>query len=253
MRCSVISQFLQKNRAMAHEQPARPPHAFSSAVTIALLLIVGGFGWWLYLRPASEVDPRTIERTASDMAGWKGMDIPISDSVERILRADAHVQRIYENQNGEFVALYVGYYGTRRGGRPEHTPWMCYPAAGWRILAATKRPFVTRSGIPGVADPNPVAGEMNELVVELGADRDLVRFWYSTHRSPALATETALTLDHVIGRFSPTGRADGALVRISTPIDEGGIEAARDRLERFSDPLTRELRHHWPGARPEPG
>ena len=61
------------------------------------------------------------------MLSWKGHDIPMEGSVEEILRADRHLQRSYYDRAGGLVWLYVGYYGTSRGGRSEHTPWVCYP------------------------------------------------------------------------------------------------------------------------------
>lgn len=213
----------------------------ASLATIAILVLVGGLGWWLSARKPLELDAKSIERLPHQLAGWKSEDLPISDVVERMLRADSQVQRRYSNAAGAFVWLYVGYYGTERGGRPEHTPWACYPSAGWVIESSAELPLSDFPG--GIGD-----GRMIEFVVELQGQRRLVHFWYATHRSAALATERALTLDHLVGRFSPSGRADGALVRISTVIDDDAVAVARGRLRKFSGPLVLELAKHWPEA-----
>jgi EpsI family protein len=221
-------------------RPDRPQPSLAASVTIILILVgFGSAGWWLHLRPERELDPESIQRIPLDLAGWQGRDVPLDEGVERMLRADAHVQRSYRNDRGELVWLYVGYYGTERGGRPEHTPWVCYPSAGWLILASGERPLSVERGDRDGA-------RMVELVVERQRERRLVHFWYRTTRSEAIASERTLTVDHVLGRFSPSGRADGALVRLSTPIAEGGIERARDRLARFADPLVGALEAHWP-------
>jgi len=208
---------------------------------VALLLAFGSASWWIHLRPSVEVDPERIEAIPRQLGGWVGEDIPLSDGVERLLRADAQIQRGYRNEAGDRVWLYVGYYGTARGGRPEHTPWVCYPSAGWQILSSLQLPLSDRAGARD-------GSSMIELVVEQGEQRRLVHFWYSTHRTTAIATELGLTWDHLLGRVSPEGRADGALVRISTPIDKEGIEAARNRLRHVTGYVVDALQGHWPTA-----
>jgi EpsI family protein len=218
------------------------PRSIPVAALIAALLLSGAVGWWLHLRPHAEFDPESIEGLTFDLGGWEGRDIPISEGVEQMLRADSHVQRVYVNEAGETLWLYVGYYGTSRGGRPEHTPWVCYPSAGWRIESSSEIALAegANSGEGSLA---------NEILVERDGTQRLVHFWYATHRRIGIASEMALTIDHLAGRLSVAGRADGALVRISTPIADLGIERARKRLRRFTDSLIPEIRHRWPGSK----
>jgi EpsI family protein len=218
------------------------PRSIPVAALIAALLVSGGVGWWLHLRPHAEFDPESIEGITFELAGWEGKDIPISEGVERMLRADSHVQRAYVNEAGEKLWLYVGYYGTSRGGRPEHTPWVCYPSAGWRIESSSEIALIEGSN-PGERS------RANEILVERDGVQRLVHFWYATHRRSGIASESALTIDHLAGRLSVAGRADGALVRISTPIDDRGIARARKRLRRFTDSLIPEIRNRWPGSK----
>ena len=59
--------------------------------------------------------------------------------VSEMLAADHNVQRAYLHPQRYVVFVYLGYYGTRRGGTPEHTPDVCYPAQGWEIVSAMDR------------------------------------------------------------------------------------------------------------------
>lgn len=217
----------------------KPVPVSAQIALIIVIVFIGSAGLWIQFRPTAEGDLTTIEEIALELDGWQGRDIPLSDGVERILQADAQIQRVYTRRVSEVVWLYVGYYGTARGGRPEHTPWVCYPSAGWQIERSMVTPMAIESA-PG-EDPR-----INELIVNRDGKRRLVHFWYATHRSTAIASETGLTLDHLAGRLSSAGRADGALVRLSTPIDARGLDPARDRLRTFSRFLVREINQSWP-------
>ena len=212
----------------------------SAGVAIILILVVAGCAvWWVHFRMPIELDPNSFDRISLTLDRWQGEEIALSDAVAEMLRADSQIRRRYQNPNSDLVWLYVGYYRTDRGGRPEHTPWVCYPSQGWVILSAIEMPAVGASS-------EGLGGKLNEIVVEQGGERRLVHFWYQTHRTKSIATETRLTIDHVLGRLSVTGRADGALVRLSTPIDRTGITPARRRLRNFATVLAPALSENWP-------
>ena len=61
------------------------------------------------------------------------------------------------------------------------------------------------------------------------------------HGQPVIAQR----FDHLLGRLTE-GLADGALVRLSTPIEDGGEFAARSRLVSFARILDPEIERHWP-------
>lgn len=202
---------------------------------LALLALVGGLSWWFELRGGLRVDASRLGALPYQLGDWRGRELPLEGEVERILRADFNLQRVYtRNADGASVWLYVGYYGTRRGGRPEHTPDQCYPSAGWRIDAQEV-----------VALDAPGALRANEYQVSRDGERQLVHFWYrSVHRSGML-DNLAVSLDQLAGRLR-SGRADGALVRVSTGLRRGDLSRARARLSDFASELEPELARRWP-------
>ena len=210
--------------------------------TGALLIAMIGVAavtWWLQLRPDLEVDAQQLEAVPLQLDDWRGRALPLESGVERILRADINLQRVYETRyTNEIVWLYVGYYSTGRGGRPEHTPGVCYPSAGWEIEQSRRWTVDPARGL-----------ETNEYVVAKDGERQLVHFWYRTARSDGLLGVWSLSLDQLASRLS-TGRADGALVRLSTPLVAGEIDAARQRLLALRRPLDAELAARWPSERP---
>jgi hypothetical protein len=61
-----------------------------------------------------------------------------------------------------------------------------------------------------------------------------------------------ISVDQLASRLG-NGRADGALVRLSTPIDSGDREAARDRLVGFRRLVEPEIERRWPVESPAGG
>ncbi len=207
-------------------------------LAIPALAIFGAVSWLLLLQEPLEVDTRRLAELPLAVPPWVGTTIEMDSGVEDILAADFNLQRAYVHPLGDLVWLYVGYYGTERGGHPEHTPWQCYPAAGWEIV---RHEVIEAVDLPGLGT---IRG--NELLVEKAPERRLVIFWYQSARSSGMLGGFDQTFDRFLSRIS-LGRADGSLVRLSTPIERGEQEAtARARLRSFAREIVPLLESHWP-------
>jgi EpsI family protein len=210
-------------------------------VLLCVLLVgVGAFAWWLQLQPSLHVDASALATLPTQVGPWNSQDVPLEKAVEAELRADMNLQRVYLHPTGEKVWLYIGYYGTARGGRPEHTPRGCYTGAGWGIESTRHIDVDPRTEL-----------RVNEYVVEREGERQLVHFWYRSHRKTGLLGGLDQNLDRLTGRLLE-GRADGALVRLSTPLAPGDEIAARGRLLAFAEVLDPLLAARWPEETPAP-
>lgn len=217
------------------------PRRWQNAALVALLLLGGAASWLFQLGGGLHVDPSPLARLPHRVLAWEGVDVPMRGSVEEMLQADQHVQRRYDDPAGGLVWMYVGYYGTERGGRSEHTPWVCYPAAGWSVVEAQSQRL-----------PSGTGSSIQEMVVERGAEQRLVHFWYRTSRSAHVVGPVSHAWDRLLGRLT-LGRADGAFVRLSSPLDGESIETVRGRLQAFRSELDGQLAAHWPVELPSVG
>jgi len=204
------------------------------------LLLVGVLGWSLRFRPALIVDTAPLAALPYQVGPWLAKDEPMPDAVEAELRADLNLQRTYLGPAEAPVWLYIGYYGTDRGGRPEHTPRGCYPGAGFAI---------EHTRVLDVAPDRELRA--NEYLLERDGHRRLVLFWYRSHRRSGMLGPLDQNVDRLVGRLG-SGRADGALVRLSTPVLPGGEIRARGRLMAFAGDLDPLLDGHWPVERAGP-
>ena len=205
-----------------------------TALLCTLLVAIGALAWWLQLQPPLRVDASSLATLPGQIGAWVSRDVPLESAVEAELRADMNLQRLYTHPTGASVWLYIGYYGTARGGRPEHTPRGCYTGAGWGIESS--RSLDAEPGGPL---------RVNEYVVERDGERQLVHFWYRSHRRTGLLGGLDQNVDRLLGRLLD-GRADGALVRLSTPLAPGEEVAARGRLLGFAAELDPMLAARWP-------
>ena len=212
---------------------ARPRSARSTELLLVALLIGVGIGAWsLWLRPALNVDATPLSTLPYQLEAWRGVSVDLEDGVTEMLRADMNVMRAYKDPTAALIWLYIGYYGTQRGGRPEHTPEVCYPSAGWEIRRAQELPLA--EGL--VADEFLVSHEHGE---------QLVHFWYRSSRRTGIHDAFGAISDRILNRLLH-GRADGALIRLSTPIVGDDTDAARARLREFAIGLEQQLPAHCP-------
>ena len=201
---------------------------------VAALLVTAALGVWLGSRPQHDSDATSLSSLPSRVDAWTAVDIEMDTAVVDMLRADFNVQRAYRHPVGNLVFVYLGYYGTARGGTPEHVPDVCYPAQGWDIVRDETRE-IGRGG----------ALSLREFVVRRDGEERLVHFWYRTRSVTGITSIPWLRLHHFWSRVREN-RADAALVRISTPILSGDVEAARAVLRSLESTIDVEIAAHWP-------
>jgi len=204
-----------------------------NAGLIGLLLVTGAVAWSIQFQPALQIDASKLTTLPTQIDSYRGHDISLASTVESVLRADFNLQRAYLRGNS-IVWLYIGYYGTARGGRPEHTPRGCYTGAGWGI-AATRTLQVTPEGELAV----------NEYIVERDGERRLVHFWFRSNRRTGMLGGWDQNVDRLLGRLW-SGRSDGAMIRLSTPLSDDNLVSARGRLMAFASLVDPLIADRWP-------
>jgi EpsI family protein len=204
-----------------------------NAGLIGLLLATGAVAWSIQFQPALQFDASQLATLPTRIDVYSSQDVPLASTVESVLRADFNLQRAYLRGNS-IVWLYIGYYGTARGGRPEHTPRACYTGAGWGIASTRKIQVAPESELA-----------VNEYLVEREGERRLVHFWFRSNRRTGMLSGWDQNLDRFVGRLR-SGRADGALIRISTPLPDDNVVSARGRLMAFASLVDPLIAERWP-------
>ena len=112
-----------------------------------------------------------------------------------------------------------------------HPPEHCLPGAGWDIIDSRTEP-IDFTGLPTGHGWREDRTRAKRFVIAKGKDRQLVYFWYQGQGRVITANE-----DVILHRFwgrATKGRTDGSLVRFTTPILRGDVEAAEARFHALA-------------------
>jgi EpsI family protein len=178
-----------------------------------------------------------LENLPMEIGGYKGTEDSFPESVYRELNADKHVYRHYKNAEGKQVDLYIGYYGTAKGGRTGHNPYACLPGAGWGIVDSREVKVMTKYNADGV--------DINYILARKGEVCESVLHWYQSAGNKVLATGIQQNIQRFIGRVF-YNRNDGAFVRISVRSEQRGVEEAYLLTKSFAEKILDLLPYYWP-------
>ena len=178
-----------------------------------------------------------LENLPMEIDGYRATEDYFPDSVYKELNADRHVYRHYRNLEGKEIDLYIGYYGTAKGGRTPHNPYGCLPGSGWGIVASKIVKLETKSHPGGV--------DLNYILARKGDNYESVLHWYQSAGDKVLATGIQQNAERFIGRVF-YNRNDGAFVRVSAFVPENGVGEANLLVKSFAEKVLDLLPQYWP-------
>jgi EpsI family protein len=201
-------------------------------VAACCIAAVGG-----YLRVGASADAVLPAAQLTSLAGeigeWQGIqDLRLDPPTEKTLQADSYVLRTYTN-GASPVTLFVAYYGSQRSGHTIHSPLNCLPGTGWEWIDRRRETLIEASGREI---------EVNRNVATRNRQQILVYYWYQS-RGRAVASDY-LNKFLLVRDALTLRRSDGALVRITVPVDRDIQASAADAsafIQNVFQPLTRLL------------
>jgi EpsI family protein len=181
-----------------------------------------------------------LENIPMEIAGLKATEDFFPEAVYKELNADKHVYRHYRNNDGKQVDLYIGYYGTAKGGRTGHNPYACLPGAGWAIVKAEKVSVASNYYTKGV--------DLSYILARKGETYESVLHWYQSAGNKVISNGFEQNIERFKGRVF-YNRNDGAFVRVSVVTGEKGIEEANLLVKSFAQKVLDLLPEYWPVER----
>ena len=203
----------------------------SRAMIVSALLLMGGALAWQAMPERGQI---TADRTSFALfpravGDWRqdGPHRPLNFGTELNLGADDyHNVTMARGADEPEVGLFMAWYNDQSAGGV-HSPEICLPGAGWEI-AMLERVDVSQHLAAGTQDFN-----INHAIIQKGETRMMVYYWFE-QKGRRIAWDFAAKMLLVVDGVR-TGRTDGGLVRLTTPIKRGETEA--DAEARLRDML----------------
>jgi exosortase D (VPLPA-CTERM-specific) len=205
----------------------------------SVVISLAGLVWQLAPQRAPIQPQRTpLALFPLEIGGWRGHRQTLEKNVEKILAADDYLLMNYSRSDGtEPVNFFIAYF--KKGLSGVHNPEQCLPGGGWELSNWTTSTLST------LRTPSGALLAVNRATMRNDASRGLVYFWYNAHGrsfTNGYLTKLYTLVDSVTRR-----RADGALVRVITPISDGETEeAASERLRQFLEVALPEIPKYVP-------
>lgn len=212
--------------------------SFISAVLILLMALSAITA--LLFRPVPVVVRTNLEQLPMTIVGYTAIEDRFSDSVYRELNVDKSVYRHYRSQDGDQIDLYIGYYGTAKGGRTGHNPNACLPGAGWAIVNSQRTKLRRASQHEN--------SEVNLIHARKDGINTVMIHWYQTSNSAVVSTGIGLNINKFRNLISKN-RNDGAFISVSTTFQQNDSEMSLRKIEIFSEQLMQLIPKYWPEER----
>ena len=210
------------------------PFTISVVILLSTIVLVA-----LIARRGQPVVVKTnLENMPIEIAGFKATEDFFPEAVYKELNADKHVYRHYRNADGKQIDLYIGYYGTAKGGRTGHNPYGCLPGAGWAIVddknvRVISKYYTNRVGV-------------NYVLARKGETYESILHWYQSAGKKVISGPGfQQNFERFKGRVF-YNRNDGAFVRVSVFTGEKGIEEANLLVKSFAQEILDLLPSYWP-------
>lgn len=213
--------------------------ATPALMVAAIMLIASGAAWQLIPpRAAAAVDRASLTTFPMALEGMRGTQMTLDPVIEKVLAADDYLVVSYAGAGKKApIDLFVSYYKSTTGQSGIHSPEVCIPGHGWEVSRWSSIGVTPDNGIP--------AFRLNRAIIQKDAQRQLVYYWFegAGDRSANEYVAKFRTIWNAMSR----GRTDGALVRLTTPVQPGETEAAADRrLQSFMSSVLKELPRYVP-------
>jgi len=201
--------------------------ASPALIASALTIFAAGAAWQLSAERSSVAVQRLdFNAFPTNIAGWRGTPANLEPDIERVLAADDYLLADYvRDSRTPGVNLFVSFYYTTTQGSGVHSPEVCIPSGGWEVSRWTQIPL-------SLGSTGSQSFSVNRAIIQKGTDRQLVYYWFD-QRGHRLTNDYLAKL-YTVWDSLISGRSDGALVRVVTPIAPGESDQLADlRLTEF--------------------
>ena len=192
--------------------------------TMIAVLLAGTAGMGFLSHGESTPPARPLNQFPKEVAGYQSVqEFPFDADTLKVLGVTDYANRAYYSPTKGELGLYIGYFRTQRTGAAIHSPKNCLPGAGWQ-------PTVSETYELKLDDGRKVP--VNLYVIRKDLEQQIVLYWYQSH-GRVVASEYWGKF-YMVADAIRLNRTDAALVRITAPVRNGDVDAAREQAIAFA-------------------
>ncbi len=188
-----------------------------------VIMLLSGSIIFSQLRSDGELVPivRSLENFPKQIDGWRGESFRFSQAVYDNLGVDDSIAINYENDNGDKISMYAGYYESQKQGGIIHSPKHCMLGSGWQPIDISEINISIGSRtIPTI-----------KMIVEKHAHKMVTLYWYqSGNRAVANEYMQRLYFIHDSLRYN---RTNAAFLRFTSSVPGDDFDGTVRLMEGF--------------------
>ncbi|MEM7505782.1 MAG: VPLPA-CTERM-specific exosortase XrtD [Pseudomonadota bacterium] len=202
-----------------------------------LAIAAAGLAWSPLAAPPQtpiERDPLLI--FPNELGEWRSTARQeLTPEIAQVLAADDYLSASYFSTDAPApVDLFVAWYRDQGKTGGIHSPEVCIPAGGWEMSEIEATEVTVDIG------GQPTAIPVNRAIIQKGLEKQLVYYWFD-QAGRRITSDYAAKL-YLLWDGLQSGRTDGALVRLLTPIGpEEPVTQADARLRQMMSHALPEL------------
>jgi exosortase D (VPLPA-CTERM-specific) len=226
-------------RSVTSRPAAAAPQAVPRPFMAAAVLVLAGAALDAATPPPQLTYPdrSSFAEFPTHVGDWVGKRDALQSIYLDALRLDDYVLADYHQPDGTAVNFYAAYYQTQDSTRAIHSPHDCIPGGGWEISKFEQRLIPATASTP--------AFKVNRAIVQLGAHRQIVYYWFD-ERGRQITNEYVARW-YLFWDALTRHRTDGALVRFVAAVPPGTNEAQVDeRIMRLATRIEPTLNRYVP-------
>jgi len=208
-------------------------------LVVSLLFLCVGGATALQISARAEIvpnRPRFVE-FPQQIGSWRGHPSLLDPAIQRALGLDDYILSDFQEPYGNTVNLYVAYSASQRNSDVLHSPSVCIPGSGWRVIDFKRTSYFNE----GLEIP------LNRVVIEKNSVRQLVYYWFDERGRKVANEYVARWYLHVDAILKD--RTDGSLIRLVTRLNWGESESDADnRLQAFMRAAMPSLSKYLPSS-----
>ena len=226
----------QSERESHSEKPQQWQRYTATKVMLASLMAAVIASSPLIEREDIRVTSKPFTMFPNMLGQWNANESRLPASVVESAAASDYYNGTFTSKEGKGINLYISYYADQKLGPAPHSPELCIPGDGWKIIS--NKPHILKA-------KNGNLIEVNRLIITKGEHKIVTYYWLKQGKK-IFRQQYMARLD-LIWFAIKENRADAALIRMVSEVGSNeNIEETDARMQEMASELLNVISDYVP-------